>query len=145
MWEAARCDSISTTRATYVMWLLLGVYNTGERLFTMGKVSTPACVICGAETDHRVHYMLSCKAFIDIREDFLCQMLRLSPVVHAYVDVSPNFLLYILDPFSPRVPLELRESWKSKAATYKLSRDFCFAMHKKRTRILESLTNYTKL
>jgi len=35
IWIAASGDSISTTRATYVMLLLLGVYNTGERNYIM--------------------------------------------------------------------------------------------------------------
>ena len=140
VWEAARFDSISTTRATYVMWLLLGVYNTGERLSIMGKASTAACLLCKAEVDSRVHFMLLCPLLHDIREDFLRKMMDLSPLVYKYMDTSLEFLLCILDPFSPRVPKQLRDSWKSKQDIYKLSRDFCFAMHKKRTKIIESLT-----
>ena len=140
VWVAAMCDSISTSRATYVMWLLLGVYNTGKRLFKMGKARSPSCAICQAENDDRVHFILSCSAFSPIRDDFLCQLVSLSPTVSEYMSISQEFLLCILDPFSPRVPCDLRESWTSKDAIYKWSRNFCYSMHKRRTQILESIS-----
>ena len=131
MWVAARCDSISTSRATFVIWHLLGVYNTGKRLFKMKKANSPSCVMCFAEIDDRVHFMLSCSAFSAIRDDFLCQLISLSPTVSEHMIISSEFLLCILDPFSPRVPVTLRESWTSKEEIYKWSRNFCFSMHKK--------------
>ena len=126
------------------MWLLLGVYNTAERLFKMKKTKTASCVLClknddilDEPTEDRVHFMLSCPALADIREDFLCQLVNLSPVVTKYMTVSPEFLLCILDPFSPRVPGDLRESWLAEEDVYRVCRNFCFSMHKKRTKLLE--------
>ena len=141
IWVASSCDSISTTRATYVMWLLLGVYNTGKRLFDMKKARSPACLLCGNILDNRVHFMLSCSALSNIRNDFLNQLMALSPILTKYSNASSEFLLYILDPFSPRVPQELRKSWISAEKVYNVSRNFCYAMHKKRTKLLESLHN----
>ena len=73
IWSAAGRDSVSTKRATYVLWLLLGCYNTGERLFKMGKVRTPHCLLCAETTeadspviDNREHFLLSCPALHDI-------------------------------------------------------------------------------
>ena len=125
----------------YVMWLLLGVYNTGERLFTMRKASTPSCVFCSAEVDSRVHFMLSCVAFNNIRNSFLSQMIAISPFIKNMISATDDFLLCILDPFSPRVPIELQKSWRSETEIYKVSRNFCYAMHKKRETLLESFTN----
>ena len=139
VWVAAMCDSISTSRATYVIWLLLGVYNTGKILFTMRKANSPSCVLCSAEKDDRVHFMLSCSAFASIREDFLCQLASLSSIVTDHMSILSEFLLCILDPFSPRVPCNVREGWTSKEEIYKWSRNFCYSMHKKRTQLLESI------
>ena len=80
--------------------------------------------------------MLSCSSLADIRKDFLSKLKMISTVVHQYIGVSKNFLLCLLDPFSPLVPQELRDSWESEDAIYQLSRNFCFAMHNKRTKIL---------
>ena len=87
--------------------------------------------------------MLSCSSLADIRKDFLSKLKMISTVVHKYIEVSKNFLLCLLDPFSPLVPQELRDSWESEDAIYQLSRNFCFAMHNKRTKILEAVTKTT--
>ena len=111
IWVAAGRDSFSTTQAVYQMWVLLGVYNTQERLAKMNKVKSPLCVLCPtAETEDRVHFLLSCPALAETREDFLRQLSNLSMVVVNYMEVSSTFLLCLLDPLSALVPEELRTS-----------------------------------
>ena len=143
IWVAAAGDSIGTSQATIQMWLLLGCYNTQERLVKMNKVTSPNCVLCPgvseiAQIEDRVHFLLSCPALSETREDFLCQLVNLSPVIVNYIGVSSEFLLCLLDPLSPLVPEEIRASWHAEDDIYKWSRKFCFAMHKKRTSLIES-------
>ena len=90
-----------------------------------------------------VYFILSCVAFGNIRDNFISQMIALSPVVKNMISASNDFLLCILDPFSPRVPNELQKSWKSETDIYRVSRNFCYAMHKKREKLLESIANTT--
>ena len=112
---------------------------TGKRLFDMRKSKSPACIFCGAEIDHPVHFMLSCPAFTTTRTNFITKLMAISPTLSQHYSASPEFLLSILDPFSPRVPLAVRNSWKSKDEVYKISRNFCYSMHKARTKLLKSL------
>ena len=125
------------------MWLLLGSYNTQEKLSKMNKVTSPNCVLCPgvsetAQIEDRVHFLLSCPALSETREDFLCQLVNLSPVIVNYIGVSSEFLLCLLDPLSPLVPEEIRTSWHAEDDIYRWSRKFCSAMHKKRTSLIES-------
>ena len=107
----------------------------------MNKVKSPLCVLCPtAETEDRVHFLLSCPALAETREDFLRQLSDLSPVVVDYMEVSSTFLLCLLDPLSPLVPEELRTSWCTEDEIYKWSRRFVYAMHKRSTKLMESIT-----
>ena len=122
------------------MWLLLGVYNTQERLARMRKVNSPKCVLCPdidktPVIEDRVHFLLSCPALAETREDFLS-----SPVVVNYMDVTSSFMLCLLDPLSPMVHEELRCSWVSDEDIYKWSRKFCYSMHKRRTKLIEAIS-----
>ena len=52
--------------------------------------------------------------------------------------VSNKFLVSLLDPYSSLVPEDVRKSWVSEDEVYKTSRNFCYAMHNKRSKLLES-------
>ena len=107
----------------------------------MKKVKSPTCILCPSEEEEdRVHFMLSCSSLSDIRDDFLTKLNALSAIVDQYLEATSRFLLCLLDPFSPRVPQDLRDSWESEDAMYQLSRNFCYAMHNKRTRLLKLVT-----
>ena len=143
IWSAASRDSVGTSQAVYQMWIILGCYNTQQRLAKMNKVKSPNCILCSDVSDtpqieDRVHFLLSCPALSETRENFLCQLVNLSPVVTNYIEVSSQFLLCLLDPLSPMVPEELRNSWYDEEEIYKWSRKFCFSMHKRRTALMES-------
>ena len=149
IWVAAGRDSVATSRATYVFWLLLGVYNTGDRLFKLKKAKDELCTLCCNSNngvgpiEDRTHFLLSCPALSSTREDFLRQLTNLSPLVTKYMEVSEILLLCLLDPLSPRLPEDLRTSWVSEHDVYQLSRNFCYSMHKKRTKLMEAITETT--
>ena len=147
IWTAARRDAVSTKRATFVMWIILGCYNTSERLFKMGLARTPYCLLCAELTgsdrsviENREHFLLSCSALQDIRKDFLRQFQELSPVLANHMEVSTKFLVCLLDPYSPQVPDDLRRSWIAEEKVYETSRNFCYSMHNKRTKLMEILS-----
>ena len=72
IWIAAGRDSIATSQATIQMWLLLGCYNTQEKLAKMNKAKSPYCVLCPAQLsetapiEDRVHFLLSCSALSEL-------------------------------------------------------------------------------
>ena len=82
----------------------------------------------------RNEYRQSCLPRVEVHNH------SLSPNVNEYLEVSDNFLVCPLDPLSPRVPEDLRTSWVSEDEVYKLSRNFCYAIHKKRTKLMEDIT-----
>ena len=145
IWSAAARDAVGTRRATYCLWILLGVYNTRERLHKMKQAKTPYCVLCKEESDSpqiedRTHFLLSCPALQDTRENFLQQFLSLSPALVDHMEVSNSFLVCLVDPYSPLVPDDLRLSWASPELVYETSRNFCFAMHNERSKKIESIS-----
>ena len=70
---------------------------------------------------------------------FISKCLIALGFVVKYMDVSAPFLLSLLDPVSPMVPDELRNSWVSDEEIYKWTRKFCYAMHKKRSKLIEAI------
>ena len=62
--------------------------------------------------DNRAHLLLSRPALGDIRKDFLSQFVNLSPALVNHMEVSNNFLICLLDPYSPRVPEDVRLSYE---------------------------------
>ena len=144
IWTAAGRDDVATRRATYCMWLLLGVYNTAERMHKMKLARTPYCVLCHNDSaspvvENRAHFLLSCPALREIREDFFNQFNSLSPVLMNHREVSNDFLICLLDPFSQLVVDEVRLSWVSAEKIYATSRNFCYAMHNRRTKLIEAI------
>ena len=84
----------------------------------MKKSNSPFCLLCeevsvagSPAIDNREHFLLSCPAFSDTREDFLAQFVNLSPALNNHMEVSTDFLVCLLDPYSPRVPEDVRQSW----------------------------------
>ena len=63
------------------------------------------------------------------------------PALVNHMEVSDTFLVCLLDPFSPLVPSDIRQSWSSDEAVYEAPRNFRFAMHNKRTKLIDSMTS----
>ena len=64
--------------------------------------------------------------------------MALSPTLINHMEVNNSFLVCLLDPYSPLVPDDVRQSWLSEEAVYETSRNFCYAMHNKRTKLLDA-------
>ena len=76
----------------------------------------PCCGLCLYQLDSRIHFILSCPKLSDIRDDFMSKLVKLSPIISLYVNTTTEFLLCILDPFSPKVPESIRKNWTSEDA-----------------------------
>ena len=111
IWTQAGRDALSVKKTCVVNWLLLGVFQTEERLNTIGKNKSPRCVLCHAALGDRLHFMLSCPLLNDIRENFICQMVTNCPPLMNHLSFCETLLIAIIDPESPKLPQNIREGW----------------------------------
>ena len=66
-------------------------------------------------------------------------MVAICPQIIKYLDFSDTLLLAIVDPESPKLPLDIKENWRSIPEAYCVGRNFVYAMYRKRKRLLEIL------
>ena len=137
IWTAAGTNPVSVTKATVVTWLLLNLYKTSERLFKMRKTKSPECILCLAPVEDQLHFTLKCPVLFTIRSQYINEFIELCPGITKYISDERVFLLSLLDPFSPLVPADVRDSWKDSDKVYKTSRNFFYDLHKKREKIIE--------
>ena len=70
---------------------------------------------------------------------YLNQSIELCPSLIKYITDEKTLLLSLLDPFSPLVPAEVRESWTDSDLVYKTSRNYFYDLHKKREKLVEKI------
>ena len=138
IWTAAGPNPVSVTKATVVSWLLLNVYKTGERLHKFKKSKTPECVSCLAPVDSQIHFALQCPSLSEIRSQFMKKFFEACPELKQIHSNPQLFILALLDPFSPLLPEDIRDSWRDSDEAYELSRNYFYNLHKKREKINES-------
>ena len=103
----------------------------------MKKTRSDSCH-CSSETvEDILHIILYCDAYDDIRTKFLSNLTLQNPKLLSFSQKPQIIILAILDPESPKLPEEIRFGWKSSHVTYKLTRDFLYNIHRKRTKITE--------
>ena len=140
---AAGSDSISVQRATVVSWILLGVYHTRQKLHTMKKVDSPHCILCSnpveGVVEDRNHLTLLCPIFSEIRGVYFKKIEEINPNISDVRGNQSQFLISILDPFSPKVPEKVREGWPNSDIPYEISRNYFSAIHKKRKKLIENI------
>ena len=139
IWTAAGTNPVSVTKATVVTWLLLNVYKTGKRLYKMKKVKSPACILCSSPLDSQIHFALQCSELAEIRTQYLDKFAQSCPNITNYMENEKLFLQILLDPFSSRVPIEVKNGWSSSDEAYKLTRNYCYHIHKKRDKLIENI------
>ena len=136
LWPLAGLDSENVKQATIVNWMLLGVYFTQEFLHTMKKVKSPLCLGCeGGVIENLNHIILHCVHYQNIRESYLPQYMAQNRYISEILDEEDTILLSILDPLSSKLPDTVIKNWVSAKQTYKLSREFCYNIHRKRTKL----------
>ena len=84
------------------------------------------------------HILLICEEYLHIRSQFLTQVTFLNPGIISFSNNTDILLISILDPESTKLPVEIRDSWKDIDSMYEKSRQFCWNIHRKREKILQS-------
>ena len=74
-----------------------------------------------------------------IRSQYLEKFAQSCPIIKKYLVDKDLLLVILLDPFSSKVPADVRESWSSKDEAYALSRNYFYDIHKKREKMLENI------
>ena len=110
---------------------------------------SPACDLCGCPIDSIEHILVSCRALSEVRDRLYPELVNTVVQVQPNNDIihtahhSPNVLAqFILDCTSTNLP----ESYRIPAhnpeisAVFRISRDWCFAIHSERSRQLKTLT-----
>ena len=105
----------------------------------MKKAKSPACVLCSSPTDSQIHFALKCPELSEIRTQYLDKFAKSCPTLSNYMENEELLLQILLDPFSSRVPIEVRTGWSSSDEAYKLSRNYFYHIHKKREKLIENI------
>ena len=96
----------------------------------MKKVKSPLCLGCEEGVIENLNHIIQ-----NIREVYLPQYMAQNRHISEILDVEDTILLSILDPFSSKLPDTVTKNWVSAKQAYKLSRAFCYNIHRKRTKL----------
>ena len=97
-----------------------------------------SCVL--APLEDRLHFGLKCSELFQIRIEYLNKFIECCPNISKYLSEPNVLLLILLDPYSPLVPSDIKENWRSSEEIYKLSRNYFYDIHKKREKTMEATT-----
>ena len=143
VWQMAGLCSDSVRQAAINNWMMLGVYFTQTFLFKMKKVRSPLCLGCNKKNEDLSHFLLHCDFFAPIRENFLPKFITQNKYISDILNSEELVILSIIDPVSSKLPENVRKNWLSVTESFKISREFCHNMHKKREKLYKELNNVT--
>ena len=101
--------------------------------------------MCLCPVEDRLHFTLICLALSDIRETYMKQFSDLNANIKNIKSPTEEFLIALLDPFSPKVSADIREGWTGGAAVYAVSRNYFAAIHKRRKGLMEKNERETEI
>ena len=76
----------------------------------------------------------------------MCIRDRINTLINLLIDLTKYLsqadllLVALLDPYSPLVPGDVRECWRSSEEVYKLSRNYFYDIHNKHEKAIEAKT-----
>ena len=133
VWQLAGLCSESVRKATIVSWMILGVYFSRELLHKMKKAKSDLCLACNEDKlENLNHILLYCSYYSEIRENYLPQFITRNKKLSEILDSEDMLILSVLDPLSSKLPESVTKNWDSANEAYKMSREFCWNIHKKR-------------
>ena len=107
----------------------------------MKKVDGPHCILCSnpveGVVEDRIHFTLFCPLLGQIREVYFRKFEQINPHINAIRSNQQQFLISLLDPFSPKVSEEVRQGWINPDIPYEISRNYFYAIHNKRKKLIE--------
>ena len=139
VWQMAGLCSVSVRQATVQNWMMLGVYYTRVFLSKIKKVKTPICAGCNSKDEDLSHLLLHCRFYDPIREKYLSQYFVQNTSIGDILGNEDLMIQTILDPISAKLPDTFRNSWLSVKDAYKLSRQFCYDLHRKREKLYSEI------
>ena len=143
IWEQAGLCSTKVKKTTTVSWMLLGVYQTNEKLFQMNLAKSEECLGCDQKISESLdHLLFYCPHYQNIRESYLPEFFKLNCKIHEILDNRILKLVSILDPESSKLPLDVRSSWSSVDAAYEVARNFCHDIHIRACQFLKILISF---
>ena len=145
-------QNILTTRDVKKMRLhlkfLTGDYPHGERLSKNNPNISSACKLCDSPVDSTAHVLVSCRATAECRRRILPELLNkvaaVQPTAKIPVNPSPSLLTQlIVDCTSANLQSSVRVSAQNPKVSeiFDVARDWCFAVHNERTRLLNEAKN----
>ena len=138
IWEQAGLDSTNVMKTSTVSWMLLGVYQTREKLKEMNLAKSAECSGCPEKVNESLeHLIFYCSYYQKIRETYLPQFININCKIVDILDNEHLKLLAILDPKPPKLPPDVRNNWSCATTAYQISRNFCHDLHKKRKKLYE--------
>jgi hypothetical protein len=139
IWQQAGLNSNSDKEATPVSWMYCGIFFTQELLKKIKKVKSSACACDSEIPENLPHFILHCKLYDSIRQQYIPQYVKLNTNVLSICDNQHLVLVSILDPLSSKLPDNITKNWSSVSAVYELSRTFIYRMHLKREKIYKEM------
>ena len=76
-----------------------------------------------------------CSHYDDIRESYLPKYFQLNLHISEILDNQWLILQTILDPLASRLPACIRNNWTSVTTVYRISKQFCFHMLRRREKL----------
>ena len=124
---------------------LSGDYLTSERKYQESGQGNPICKICKKENESITHIIALCLEYSDIRKRILQEysdicIFTQNCINFDSIKTDPDILTqFILDPTSFNLNTRVHISDPQVPALFKVSRDYCYAIHEERTRRLQEL------
>ena len=126
---------------------LTGDYLTYQRRYQESGKGNPICKICTLENESICHILTQCPAYQSTRDKILQEFEEICSVIQSNfnfenIKTDPETLTqFLLDPTSFNLKTRVHINDPVVPDLFKLSRDYCYAIHSERTRKLEELHN----
>ena len=87
--------------------------------------------------ESQIHFGLQCSVLAEIRSQYMDKFSAACPNITKYLSDNKLLLLALLDPFSNLLPTDISQGWRSASEAYELSRNYFYALHKKREKFIK--------
>ena len=142
LWKSTSSDPRDIRRASIKAKILVGIYILQYNRASFNQTSDATCPLCQQEKEDIPHFLLTCPALVAQRDPLLHQILYSIPLVYSNHPAAcrwPRDLLtqLLLDPSHERIQSNIDLESKIVYTIERLSRQLCYALHVRRTVLLD--------